>query len=1360
MQQDQFEEFVPDPIRDEDELRRAVMPEPAGLNRAVDIPTQTAAEQRDTSGFRNIQMKPTWSDTFDAAEREFNIIRNAMRHRSAFGHIEDDPDWEPDREQFKRITEDVDPRHFSYLMKARSEEELLERRRQLSQSLDRMAVLDDAGIKGVGAGVLASLIDPTIVPLLLVPPLAGAHAATRLGNVGMYAAEGSVVNIGIESVLMQQRPTGSAQDILYAGIAGAALGGLVGSFAPRALHAARHAGVAHRRGDTSIPTQDSFANIHADITRSAEGKMQRILQETLEAANINRQFQTEGRIIERALREYNDLVAAARTNVIDPTIARAGRIVDDVGETIGAAGQRMTRGERTAMTQELADLRYKQRQAQETGKVEASNADVERHLGVLKMRAAAANEQIPARKLKEMARAEARAEAQQEIGTYAERIAQLEARLAQQQDALDSIGSLDAGLRHDGQVAAAAGQRVQKAAIPEKNQWIADRIQQLRKEAETPAQRVDVPAPNALLLAARNPGRATPQGAPSEAVEAGLTDSVGAARNLSYVEPLTNNLIDVLDNTANAPRSSMTHFLGIPIRWDAVGRLGSSPLTIARYFGLRSGKESVGLKDGGVAGEAASEWQNRISRYFEHELWKAVDSNYPEWFKHNFGSDFGRFNPWKNSEAMQRFGTEVDDAIRFGREVSPEVQAVADNMRRLYDEYRQLVNNPWLREARGGEQLGPPLPGFGTLMENPNYVPRLFSTRGWSDALFKYGDTGVSKLYAGALRSAQPHLSSHEARVIADAITKKVRMDQAGMEVPNSRFLSMDSVDDMRTMLLGEGVPAEMVEKFVKPYIHRTEGSVHARGKSRATFDESFEMQLPNRQTGEMENARIIDLYNRDAVGGFLLYNRQMSGQLAMHRIGISSRQDLGRIQQLIDDEADQLFLKDGKNYRRRAEEDKKNLEYLYDAVTGTPLVDINSPLTHATRMTMDWNFSRVMGQAGFAQLSELGNAAAELGLGTMIRAMPSLRSFIRDAKTGRLKDELSAEMELWSGLGGDLMRSRAYHTMDEYGNPYAWNYDSAAMRGVDIGLQAAKKLTHMASMGPMNVALHRMTTRGIAQRFFEMAVDPRQVPKFKELIRRAGLTDDEVSRLLPLIKTNATKVDGTRKLMKLNIDQWNNPALAEKFAGAVQRIGSTLISEPDPGQLNRWMLQSRIVRLMMQFRSFMFMSHASHFLRNIDNIAHGNWRNFAAMQASMFTGAMGYIGQSYIRSIGDPNGEEWLAERLSSENLAPAVIQRSSWAAFAPMVWDTINSKDKIFNARSTGLSSDLIFGNPTFDLVNSISSVSGAAMGSGRSAIGMGDYEARQQDANAFFRVFMFQNIMGVENVRRAAVGHAFPD
>src|SRR5690606_25011900 len=83
--------------------------------------------------------------------------------------------------------------------------------------------------------------------------------------------------------------------------------------------------------------------------------------------------------------------------------------------------------------------------------------------------------------------------------------------------------------------------------------------------------------------------------------------------------------------------------------------------------------------------------------------------------------------------------------------------------------------------------------------------------------------------------------------------------------------------------------------------------------------------------------------------------------------------------------------------------DEAKRLQFVYDTITGRPYWDENSNFSHTLRMLRDYNFMRVMGQVGFAQIAEFGNIMWSTGLRATFTNMPSWRAMWRNAKSGKL---------------------------------------------------------------------------------------------------------------------------------------------------------------------------------------------------------------------------------------------------------------------------------------------------------------------------------------------------------------------
>ena len=120
-----------------------------------------------------------------------------------------------------------------------------------------------------------------------------------------------------------------------------------------------------------------------------------------------------------------------------------------------------------------------------------------------------------------------------------------------------------------------------------------------------------------------------------------------------------------------------------------------------------------------------------------------------------------------------------------------------------------------------------------------------------------------------------------------------------------------------------------------------------------------------------------------------------------------------------------------------------------------------------------------------------------------------------------------------------------------------------------------------------------------------------------------------------------------------------------------------------------------------------MLVAHAKQFLhmayRRDTDVA-------AAFLTTSFMGGMAYMAQSYLRSIGQEDANEYLFDdeegALTLENIAKAAFQRSAYSALVPAMLDSFMSHTPygpMFSyGRSTGLATGFLKGIPTVDTLD----------------------------------------------------------
>ena len=262
------------------------------------------------------------------------------------------------------------------------------------------------------------------------------------------------------------------------------------------------------------------------------------------------------------------------------------------------------------------------------------------------------------------------------------------------------------------------------------------------------------------------------------------------------------------------------------------------------------------------------------------------------------------------------------------------------------------------------------------------------------------------------------------------------------------------------------------------------------------------------------------------------------------------------------------------------------------------------------------------------------------------------------------------------------------------------------------------------------------------------------------------GLDEDMTKRIFDQINKNAVLADSffgpKRKLKAINMTQWEDQQAAEALGLAIARWTRQSIQKNDFGNLHPFMTRPA-GQILLQFRSFMIVSHAKQFLHNIKR---NDFMAYQAMATSVVFGTMGYMMQTYINSIGRRDREEFLAERLLDENgdldvakIGAQGFARSSWSAFFPGVTDSVlglGQYEPVFGySRSSGLASDFVKGtlpiSTADDLLKSIQGV-GTLTGLSNS-----DYQFSRSHARAMKSLAPLHNAYGIRNVLDAIVESA---
>lgn len=815
-----------------------------------------------------------------------------------------------------------------------------------------------------------------------------------------------------------------------------------------------------------------------------------------------------------------------------------------------------------------------------------------------------------------------------------------------------------------------------------------------------------------------------------------LSSPGGSTTGAMQVNPREPLRFDTADIVRDAERPDVFH--GAGTRYDSAYSLKSSENDLTAMIG------NVIVEDGarnasGLTPIGASEVQAMLHQRVEARWASSNEANWRQ---------FQERNPEVSRDEFHR---QVTASVRnrdLMVDYDPAVKAQGAVLRDILGTYAETAANPGLIDGRTLRAVR----GFEGMTRNDHYVPRIFDLGAIQDHLTKFGHKTLSGLIARGMREVNDEITEELADKFAYNYVRKLHSLSAGELQQMSRAFSGEDLDALKANLIQDTDLSEAdIDAIVNHMKPGKKDGASRHGKTRAFYDENFGLMLPfsNGQPGS-QFVRISDLFVNDADTLIRSYSRQMSGRIAMARMEIKNPKWKPG------DAADEHFVKgitsdgewqtlmdrvrdvgDQKGVQGQTKKDIERLNWVYDTIVGKPTWSEGSDWNQFLRMTRDYNFIRVMGQVGFAQLSETMNTVSQLGLKASFTNVPSFRAFWRNAKTGKLDDVLAQEWEDITGSGADWVRHATHRREDLFDNPLdTWN--SPALRKVDDALHQGKRaVSAMSGMAPVNTAMQRWTGRAIMNKFALMAQGKTKMnPRRLEAL---NLDEARAEAIYESIRNHASFENG--RLKSLNLAKWADRDAAANFEFAAFRLSRSIIQENDIGQMAMWMSHP-LARTFLQFRSFVLAAYTKQTLQGL------NFRDTATATAFLtttFAASMSYMARTYLNSIGRSDREEYLEKRLSLGSLAAAGVQNSSWATIMPMIVDTMASpfREKgqpIFDARSTGLGSDAILGNPSADLLDSGFQALGVA---GQAMHGKAFSQA---DARNLARILPFQNLNGI--------------
>lgn len=709
-----------------------------------------------------------------------------------------------------------------------------------------------------------------------------------------------------------------------------------------------------------------------------------------------------------------------------------------------------------------------------------------------------------------------------------------------------------------------------------------------------------------------------------------------------------------------------------------------------------------------------------------------------------------------NPKARLQFQREVYHTIRNSakRSSDPAVQKIVANHRKFYAD--------WLARAK---RLG--IPGFENVAENPNYIARIFRKQLIDRMVATFGEEQTIDLILGSLFSGRPDIDPKLARRIAKGYYNRIQRIGEVQPASLHALFNSDAREALAANLreLVENITEDEIASVLGAFKRVDDGSTGTIPRAQRRLALNDDYQHPTLKWEDGSPVRFDDMLEQDALAIARSYNDDMLGAMLMDEIyytmtprGKAKFRDRQSLMDFLADDMRAAGVAEDGWFGVRASLEK--IDTMIRHIEGRPLPE-GGMVSHAFASTAaNYNIARLMGRAGVAQMGELGGQLAENGMRSTLQAAPGLKEIVSLVRTGQFTDEMAMEIQAMIGTGqerfltdftarmGGAFSDSPIDTGGRMGRA-----KELASQGSRLGARAALKASLMTDL---DAALRMMHAKGMLHTWAKIAHANRLPSK----ARLAGMGMDEA--MAKRVRDQILAPGGTvtepgllgRRMKRLNIESWKDKEAASAFMNAIDRTSRRNVQQNDIGQTALWM-NKPTGRLIAQFRGFPIVAWEKQILYQVDmmDAAAGVWLLYG-----LGTGALSYLAVTHLNAAGKPPEEkaEYLEERLSTKNIALGAWQRSAASSLLPGLIDSslgsFGLPQQFTQGRSSGLTSDVFFGNPTTDLVKS-----GRALRLLRAPLDP-NFQATQADIRALRNLIPLQNAYGLQQFLDAIQG-SFP-
>lgn len=460
----------------------------------------------------------------------------------------------------------------------------------------------------------------------------------------------------------------------------------------------------------------------------------------------------------------------------------------------------------------------------------------------------------------------------------------------------------------------------------------------------------------------------------------------------------------------------------------------------------------------------------------------------------------------------------------------------------------------------------------------------------------------------------------------------------ANIHQPGAADMVRKALEDMG---VGREALVEMMQRFSRGGPSYTKQRLHL----------DLTREYPN-------GVKLLDLYDTNQLELLRRYSRRVSGEVALAQFGVMGSQGLRLLRRAME------FGPDA---------DKPELRQAFDQVAAEFL---GQPFGNATGKWMDRalqaNGLARLGGMGFTQAGEMVNAIAHIGVLQSLDTIPALPRLRREvhaiARGEKVENGILNSIEQFGGAGE--FGVDGYRMVLPYDDPSGayHSYGKDTVTAVDKLLRAGNYTQGILSGWRM---IHAVQQRAVAEQITLKAIRYIRDGLESKALEDMGFTkavQAKLKRDLP----NMVEYDERGRVKVFDLTKATDADVAATFAQSVLRGTNQIIQGQFIGETGKW-AHDGWLKMFTQFRTFPLVAMEKQWARQRHN--HGLVSTIGLLAGSIAAVSPIIMLRVALASVGRPDQEEYLEEKLQPANIARMALNYVAMAGLAGDLVDAVSA-------------------------------------------------------------------------------------